>query len=108
MAVPEHDYPLMDSPEDAAFEERGWVPVTLAESPVEAVAYALMACDWERDRLAADGLRLVCEGAKSWHRPSDEQPYREGEGITLWEECEPSALGAVEFWNLEVVDADAR
>ena len=97
------DYPLLDNPEDGCFEEHGWVPVSLAETPMEAVAYALMVCDWERDRLRDDGLLLICEGKKNWHRPCDEQPYAD-EDYTLWEGCESTAEGAVEFWVLDVID----
>jgi hypothetical protein len=145
-------YPLLDAPEDGAIEERAWVPVAVASSPGDAVAWLRREFPEFTDPIHDDRQTLVPTGRRSWHvedpcgpcngtgcdgvwryqgQPdfaagppilvsappiigpdppcetcsgTGEQSFDRGDVIS-WTKCAPDVPGAVEFWDLEVVEA---
>jgi hypothetical protein len=114
---------LIDSPMDGFAEERGWVPVTLAETPEQAeavmakevecidsfLAYkATGKCSFQRpvDHAEGDGAWFVFEdnGPETY---DDDRPGHWSEYLP-WEKCEADAPGAVEFWDIEVVERETN
>jgi hypothetical protein len=111
---------LMDSPGDFGCEERGWVPVEFAATAEEAVKRIAQ----DVELFDPDNFEYRADGSKSWHRPlaiaqedndtwfvpektgSEEYEGQKGEWWEYcpWDECEPDDEGAVEFWNIEVVE----
>jgi hypothetical protein len=120
-------YPLLDAPEDGAIEEYGWVPKQVAATPEEAVAWFVSQVGYAAEWINDEGLTLAATGTTSWHRQSPCLRC-EGSGGTIaarpnacpscngtgeqrddgdyisWEPCEATAEGAVEFWDLQVIE----
>jgi hypothetical protein len=140
-------YPLIDSLEDGAVEERCWAPVKSVDGDEYAeqraiggrhaaiLAFLHKHLDEEIRRLRDDGLGLELADGTTWQRPRatpdgygywvgiTEDPCDDHEGDDCetckgtgklhlthegcpWESCKPTDEGAVEFYVLEVVDAD--
>jgi hypothetical protein len=110
---------LVDTPEDYAVEESAWVPVSIAadeaaainladkEFPVEETfAYTVAGRSFQRPYEAAridDGLWFIfdAEGREA----HDGRTGYECEFLP-WESCAEADPGAVEFWDLTVIEKE--
>jgi hypothetical protein len=111
---------LVDSPEDAYAEERGWVPVAMAEGAEEAekvMAKEVPGID--------PAFTYKATGKRSFHKPvehvdlagewflfeddgeetHDGRPGRRSEYLP-WTKSTHADAAATEFWDIEVVEGE--
>ena len=107
---------LIDTPEDYAVEEHAWVPLAMAkdkaaaikiiecEFPSEDLDYEVIGRSFQRALPATgeDGAWFVLEDDGS-EEDADGNQGRWSEYLP-WQSCDGDAPGAVEFWDLCLVD----